>query len=422
MLDLTVAVAISVAAASSFPATLLRALALVAAFAAVGLYRRRLRFSVLDDLPRLLLGVVLVLPTELLVRAEPRLAVPALLGFAALIGRLVGYGVLHARRRRRPGVPTLVIGTGDVAVRLTEVLAADRTFGLAPMGLVGPPSITEPTLPAPLLGPIEELETLAAELAPGAVVVTFAGTPDANLVGLIRHWRSLGVAVFVVPRLFELALGEGQAELVQGIPLVRMRPEPPRRWRRAAKRALDVAGAAFGIAMLAPVLVACALAVKWESGRAGVIFKQERIGRGGKPFTILKFRSLTPATETESQVKWNIGTDHRVGPVGRFIRATSLDELPQLFNVLRGDMSLVGPRPERPYFVDQFQRTYAGYADRHRVQVGITGWAQINGLRGDTSIEERTRFDNYYIENWSLGMDIKIIVRTFGSMLGMCGR
>jgi lipopolysaccharide/colanic/teichoic acid biosynthesis glycosyltransferase len=161
------------------------------------------------------------------------------------------------------------------------------------------------------------------------------------------------------------------------------------------------------------------LAVLWESGRHGVLFRQERISRDGKPFTIMKFRSLTPASDTESQVKWNINTDARLGPVGKLLRFSSLDELPQLLNVLRGDMSLVGPRPERPFFVEQFQRTYAGYPDRHRVPAGITGWAQIHGLRGDTSIEERVRFDNHYIEHWSLGLDVKIILRTVGSMISI---
>jgi lipopolysaccharide/colanic/teichoic acid biosynthesis glycosyltransferase len=150
-----------------------------------------------------------------------------------------------------------------------------------------------------------------------------------------------------------------------------------------------------------------------------VLFRQERIGRGALPFTMLKFRSLTPSSEHESRVRWSISADDRLGPVGRLLRLSSLDELPQLINVLRGDMSLVGPRPERPFFVEQFQRLYGGYADRHRVPAGITGWAQIHGLRGDTSIEERVRFDNYYIENWSLGLDLKIIIRTVGSMLSI---
>ena len=155
--------------------------------------------------------------------------------------------------------------------------------------------------------------------------------------------------------------------------------------------------------------------MRLETGR-GVIFRQERVGRDGVPFELMKFRSLKPIDETESQTNWNISHDNRVGPVGRFLRKTSLDELPQLFNILRGDMSLVGPRPERPHFVAQFGELYTGYADRHRVPSGLTGWAQIHGLRGNTPIDQRARFDNFYIENWTLWLDIKIILRTVVSV------
>ncbi len=158
-------------------------------------------------------------------------------------------------------------------------------------------------------------------------------------------------------------------------------------------------------------MAACALAVRWEGG-PGVIFRQERVSVDGRPFDVLKFRSLRPVDETESKTNWNIKHDDRLGPVGRFLRMTSLDELPQLWNIIEGDMSLVGPRPERPYFVEQFSAYIPRYTARHRVPAGLTGWAQIHGLRGDTSIEERARFDNYYIENWSPWLDMKIGLRT----------
>jgi lipopolysaccharide/colanic/teichoic acid biosynthesis glycosyltransferase len=175
--------------------------------------------------------------------------------------------------------------------------------------------------------------------------------------------------------------------------------------------------AAVGIVVLAPVLAACALAVRWELG-ADVLFRQERVGLDGQRFELLKFRSLRPETANESSTRWSIASDHRVGPVGRFLRRTSLDELPQLWNVLRGEMSLVGPRPERPHFVAAFEATYPQYPARHRVPSGLTGWAQVHGLRGDTSIADRARFDNFYIENWSLWLDLKILLRTFTSVLG----
>jgi exopolysaccharide biosynthesis polyprenyl glycosylphosphotransferase len=403
----------------------------VPALAAAGLHRPRLRFSALDDAPRILLGVGAVglaggwVPPPVLppvlpaVLPRPTLLWPVLMLLGVLVGRGLAYRAVRHRRRQRPGEPTVVIGSGDVAIRLAEALHEDPAYGLAPVGVVGPPPLTGPALPVPLLGPTGAFDPIVARYQPRHLIVAFSGPPDVDLVAALRRCRHEGVTVHVVPRLFELALGRCGAELVGGVPLIRLRPEPAHLRRWVVKRVIDIVGAVFGLLVLAPVLAACALAARWESGRAGVLFRQERIGRDGRPFTILKFRSLTPACEHESRVRWNISADARVGPVGRLLRASSLDELPQLFNVLRGDMSLVGPRPERPFFVEQFQRTYAGYADRHRVPAGITGWAQIHGLRGDTSIDERVRFDNYYIENWSIGLDMKIIVRTVGSMLSI---
>ena len=172
----------------------------------------------------------------------------------------------------------------------------------------------------------------------------------------------------------------------------------------------------MALLVLSPLLLGCAIAVRLESG-PGVLFRQERVGRDGVRFQLLKFRSMRPANEQESQTQWTISSDNRVGPVGRLLRITSLDELPQLFNIMRGDMSLVGPRPERPHFVEEFGRLYRGYQARHRVPCGLTGWAQIHGLRGNTSIDARSRLDNFYIENWSLWLDIKIILRTTISVI-----
>ena len=190
---------------------------------------------------------------------------------------------------------------------------------------------------------------------------------------------------------------------------------------RLIKRAFDIVVAVMALIILLPVLAAAALAVRIEGG-PGVIFRQVRVGRDGKHFELLKFRSMRPANELESQTTWCVAKDNRVGPVGRFLRCTSIDELPQLWNILRGDMTLVGPRPERPHFVEQFSTQFDRYAHRHRVQVGLTGFAQVSGLRGDTSIADRARYDNFYIENWSLWLDIKIIFRTFREVLFYRGR
>ncbi len=168
-------------------------------------------------------------------------------------------------------------------------------------------------------------------------------------------------------------------------------------------------------------MAGCALAVRVLDG-PGVLFRQERIGQDGRPFTLLKFRSVRPADDHEAATRWSVAGDTRTSSVGRLLRRTSLDELPQLWNVLRGDMSLVGPRPERPYFVGHFSRLHPGYAQRHRTPVGITGLAQVHGLRGDTSIADRARFDNHYIETWSLWQDVRIICRTATSLFRLEGR
>jgi exopolysaccharide biosynthesis polyprenyl glycosylphosphotransferase len=424
--DAAAVVAVSLAVGSSPVAALIVAAATTFALAVARLYRARLQFSVLDDLPRIAAAIAVVLTGGEWIawstgRAAHLAALPVLWAAAMLVavvaGRVAVYRFLRHRRRRTPGRAAIVVGSGDLAVRLADALRADPTYGLAPVGFIGPPTLTRTAVP--VLAPADDLEKAVARYKPLHLIVAFPATADADLVPALRRCRRRGVTVHVVPRLFELSVGRAAIEMVRGIPLARLRPEPAQLRRWAVKRLIDVCGAAIGLVLLAPVFAACALAVLFESGRHGVLFRQERVSRDGKPFTIMKFRSLTPSSELESQHKWNINNDARVGPVGRLLRLSSLDELPQLINVLRGDMSLVGPRPERPYFVEEFERTYAGYPDRHRVPAGITGWAQIHGLRGDTSIEERVRFDNHYIEHWSLGLDLKIIVRTVGAMLSI---
>jgi exopolysaccharide biosynthesis polyprenyl glycosylphosphotransferase len=222
--------------------------------------------------------------------------------------------------------------------------------------------------------------------------------------------------LLVVPRMHHFHTLTGTADHIGSIPIMRIRNPNLRGPARLVKRAFDIGVAVTALIILLPVLVGTALAVRIEGG-PGVIFRQVRVGRDGKHFELLKFRSMLPANEHESQTMWCVAADNRIGPVGRFLRCTSIDELPQLWNILRGDMTLVGPRPERPHFVEQFSSQFDRYAYRHRVQVGLTGLAQVSGLRGDTSIADRARYDNFYIENWSLWLDIKIILRTFREVL-----
>jgi len=229
------------------------------------------------------------------------------------------------------------------------------------------------------------------------------------------------VEVFVVPRLMELHKSRHSIDdNIWGIPVTRRRRAALRSPWWKVKRLIDIVVSTSALVLLAPVLGVCAVAVRLELGR-GVLFRQKRLGKDARPFQILKFRSLSPSSETESETNWNIKQDSRLGKVGRFMRASSLDELPQLWNILRGDMSLVGPRPERPHFVDQFSNHIPRYEARHRVPSGLTGWSQAHGLRGDTSIHDRVRFDNYYVENWSLALDLKIVLMTVGQVLGRRG-
>ncbi|MBM3187925.1 MAG: exopolysaccharide biosynthesis polyprenyl glycosylphosphotransferase [Chloroflexi bacterium] len=197
---------------------------------------------------------------------------------------------------------------------------------------------------------------------------------------------------------------------LDGLPLLTVRDVALRGWRLTVKHAMDLVGSAVGLVLLSPFLLFIALLIKLDS-KGPVFYTQLRVGLDGKPFPIIKFRSMRPDAEQETGPVWATEDDPRKTRLGEFLRRTSLDELPQLINVLLGDMSLVGPRPERPVFVDQFRQVIPRYMERHKEKAGLTGWAQVNGLRGDTSIVERTKYDLYYIENWSLLFDLKIIVR-----------
>jgi exopolysaccharide biosynthesis polyprenyl glycosylphosphotransferase len=204
---------------------------------------------------------------------------------------------------------------------------------------------------------------------------------------------------------------------VGGLPLLSLRRTDPRGWRFSIKHAIDRLGAAVALTVFGPLMVLIALAVR-HSSPGPVLFRQRRVGRDGREFDVLKFRTMRTADSASGFIPREgcapggvEGTDRRTS-IGRWLRGTSLDELPQLLNVVRGEMSLVGPRPERPEFVARFDTEIDHYSDRHRVKSGMTGWAQVNGLRGQTSIADRVEWDNYYIENWSLWFDLRIMVLT----------
>lgn len=382
-----------------------------------GLQRSRINPRISDDVSlifgRLAVAAVLIAPfaafNHHLIRFfkfGPAAALIFILAARALAYTLVRW----ARANGLVFEPTLIVGTGKLGVRLAKTLQKHSEYGLFPIGFLDSSS-SEEELPVPLLGGIRDLTEVVLGRNVKRVIIAFGRMRSSDLVPMIRACDRLPVELHVMPRLYELGVApEGiYTDEIWGIPLIRLRRSALRSAAWRLKRAFDLIVVSITLVLTSPIFVATAIAVKISSP-GPVFFKQKRIGQQAQIFSLLKFRTMMMNDESES--RWTVADDERVTKLGRFLRRTSLDELPQLINVLRGEMSLVGPRPERPYFVDQFRVAVPHYDDRHRVPAGITGWAQVHGLRGDTSIPDRALFDNFYVENWSLWRDIVILFRT----------
>lgn len=323
--------------------------------------------------------------------------------------------VVHALRRRSVGIePALVVGAGPVGVAVAKVLRRRVEFGVRPVGFVD--EFSDVQMDLPVLGRPADLPELLDRTGVRRVIVAFGGSREHELVEMLRtiaHMRC-DLMLNVLPRFYELGVGMGEeTDDLWGYPLVAVRRPGPGPLTRHLKRAFDLTCGTLLLVVLSPVLALLAVAVRLSSP-GPILFRQRRVGKDGRTFELVKFRSMRVS---DAEPGW-VPEDDQVTPLGRFLRPTHLDELPQLFNVLRGDMALVGPRPERPVFADEFSQELRGYDERHRVPVGLTGWAQVNGLWGDTSIAERARFDNRYIEDWSLWRDMSILLRTIPSALG----
>jgi lipopolysaccharide/colanic/teichoic acid biosynthesis glycosyltransferase len=338
----------------------------------------------------------------------PLLPIALLAPGLLVAGRASHHAALRAGRRR--GLireATLIVGADPMGVRIGEILDAHPELGLWPRGFVDAAPQPGET-PLRILGGIAELPDLVAFHRVSRIIVCSPQTADAELV---RVLRGLTADVCLVPRLQELGMRVpvGCMDEVWGIPLVPLRRTG---WRsRATKRAFDLVVGLLMLVALAPVMVGLALAAKRGSG---TLFRQTRITMSGRKITILKLRTI--AGDHDADSAWAVDPN-RYLRLGAFLRTTHLDELPQLVNVVKGDMSLVGPRPERPLFAELFADHLTGYRDRLRMPAGMTGWAQVHGLHGDTSIEERARFDNQYIEYWSPWRDVVILLRTLTKVL-----
>ena len=324
------------------------------------------------------------------------------------LGRLSTGWLARAARRREPD-RLLLVGTGDIARMILQKTLQSR-LGYRVIGFVDGEASSGDIAGVPILGNQAQLGQIVREQNAQEVVIALPEATHDQLLDMILACEREHATVRIFPDFFQIIAPQLRISDLDGLPLLTVRDVALRGGQLAMKRMVDLAISGVGLVLLSPFLLFVALLVKLES-KGPVFYSQERVGLDEKPFPMLKFRSMRVDAEKETGPVWATADDPRRTRLGSFLRAKSIDELPQLINVLLGEMSLVGPRPERPVFVDQFKRVVPRYMERHKEKAGLTGWAQVNGLRGDTSIIERTKYDLYYIENWSLFFDLKILVR-----------
>jgi exopolysaccharide biosynthesis polyprenyl glycosylphosphotransferase len=400
-----------------------------------GMYRAPLRLELTETMRLVATGTALAATLAMAARVlsanDPYVAAETvrhllvaapllLLGRAAVLSREA-----HDRRALLAGRRTLIVGAGRVGQLIAGRLLSDPELGSLPIGFVDADPLELEGLAARL--PVycwADAERLLAQGDVDHVIIAFSTVDHEQLLDLARRCSARRVSVSVVPRLFEVEGERVAMEHLGGLPIVELAPRDPKGWQFQVKYAIDRVVAAALLLLVLPVLLTAAVAVRLSLGRP-IFFRQLRVGRDGHAFKMLKFRTLHQVTgaDAEADADWaaqelgemvagHTPLDSRVSRVGAFLRRTSIDELPQLWNVVCGDMSLVGPRPERAAYVDRFEVRLYRYRDRHRVKSGLTGWAQVHGLRGNTSLRDRVEWDNHYIENWSPWFDLKILLMT----------
>ncbi len=392
------------------------------AIQAVGLYRAGRIRSYLDELFGLFRAWVfasMALVTVTYFFAPVRYSRLVLAFFFALsilllaAERLLFRRLLQAIRRRGYNLKdVLVVGAGTLGRRVLRVLHDHRELGFRLAGVLSrhAEKVGEEIEGTPIIGTLDDLERLLSERRVDQVVIALPLEEQGALPGLMGVLSASTADVKVVPDLVQYVTLSGGVEEFGGLPVLSLQHGPMQGWNGVSKRLFDAIFCTLALLVASPLMLACALLVRLESA-GPILYRQERMGMDGRRFDILKFRTMRTDAEAGG-ARFASPGDPRVTRAGAWMRKLSLDELPQLWNVLCGDMSLVGPRPERPVFIEEFRRQIPRYQLRHKVKAGITGWAQVNGLRGQTSIEKRIEFDLYYIENWSLMLDVKILART----------
>ncbi len=401
---------------------------LLGAFIGLRMYQRRRPINHLDETIKIILVnlFLVLLVLAMLTMAAPdfnvyRRQIVYIWCFTSLlisIGRIIHTQIQWSAQSQGVGTDrVLLVGSGPTARFLLQKVKYNPKLGFVIVGVV-----TEEEVPAeetldevPILGTRLDIPPLIRK---HAIDEVFVGMPEAShgeIVAIISSCQQQRVGIRVIPDLFQIMAQEVSIDDLAGLPLLTMRDVALQGWKVVLKRAIDIVISVLVLIFLSPLLLLYALLIKLESP-GPVFYTQVRMGLDAVPFNMLKFRSMREDAESEGP-GWTKRDDPRRTRMGRFLRAKSLDELPNFINVLMNEMSIVGPRPERPIYVEEFRREVPNYMERHKEKGGITGWAQINGLRGDSSIEERIKYDLWYIENWSIGLDFKIMAVTAWKIL-----
>jgi len=391
-------------------------------FRSRGLYRAQRTGSLLREAGLIIGGmsmaVVGVLAADAAFRTyHSRLGIGFFWGLGTLTlvaSRVAGRGLLRALRRRGYNLRyVLIAGAGELAAEVIASIHAHPEAGLRILGAVSDdPAMQGKSIEGvKVLGPYAGVKEILRRRPVDEVVIALPREDGQQLEKILADLDDELVTVRLIPDLLHVMTLRSSVEELEGLPLINLRESPMVGWAAVQKRGFDAVVASLMLLGLSPVLLVAALAV-WASSGRPLFYRQERMGLDGRVFRMLKFRTMRPDAEKETGPVWTSPDDPRRTRVGALLRRTSIDELPQLWNVLRGDMSLVGPRPERPVFIERFRREIPGYMLRHKVKAGLTGWAQVHGWRGDTSLHERVEHDIYYIQNWSLALDVRILLMT----------
>ena len=401
---------------------LIQVLTLVSLFFFTRLYHRQRGLSHVDEFYSVFVAVsvgtiISVAANAFLIRNGPdysrRMIVFSWILTIVLVtlGRLLYSRLIWSLQSRGiGGARVLIVGTGETGRILLQTMRRSPGLGYEVVGIVSQDSRAEDN-GVPILGTTDELLSLVRSEHIDEVIIALPDATSREILPIISDCHRARVATRVYPSAFQLITSDLSIGHLGGLPLLTVRDTVLRGWRLTLKRAMDIMGSAVGLVILSPFMLVTALLIKLDSS-GSAFYTQERMGLDEKPFQMIKFRSMREGAENETGPVWAVKGDPRRTRLGAFIRRHSLDELPQFINVFLGEMSLVGPRPERPVFVEQFKQIIPRYVERHQEKAGMTGWAQVNGLRGDTSIVARTKYDLYYIENWSILFDLKILIKT----------